>query len=216
MDQVDQVDQTGQENHAAQENQVEVIEIDGQVVEIIDLTDPESSLTPRQRAFIDQYFLCNMNATQAAIAVGCKNGPGIRAQAYRLLHHEGVQAAIRLRLEEEHMSAVELLRAIARDARGLFGQYLDPKTGELNLSQMEADGTLHLVEAVTPTKYGTSYRGPSRQRAQEMLIKILGLARTEHVVSGEVEIKGDLFSDRERLKRIEALLQERGQSEQSG
>lgn len=163
-------------------------------------------LTHRQRRFVDLFILYNMNATKAAIALGCENGPGIRVQAHRLLHHEGVQTEIDRRLKDEHMDAIELLRIIARDARGLFGEYID-HDGKLDLHSMKEDRVTHLIDQIVPTKYGTSYKGPSRQRAQEMYIKILGLQRIQYEISGSdgglIQIE---LSSEEEVLRLQALL----------
>ena len=163
-------------------------------------------LTDRQSRFIDEYFRCHMNAVQAAIAVGYKDGPGIRVTASRLLHNPKVNEEVVRRLREIQMGPDELKTIIAEDARGLFGRYIrgsGEAAGELDLGAMEEDGVLGLIEQIVPTKYGTSYKGPSRQRAQAMLIKIMGLDKTQHIVSGGITVTHSLD---ERLEQIANIL----------
>lgn len=51
------------------------------------------ALTPRQRAFAEEYII-DFNATAAAVRAGYADNKSTNKQAYLLLHHEGVSAYI--------------------------------------------------------------------------------------------------------------------------
>jgi hypothetical protein len=64
------------------------------------------ALSKRQRAFIDEYFLCNMKGAEAARRMGSKQP---RLYAHRMLTNDNVLAEVDRRLREKQLSADEAL-----------------------------------------------------------------------------------------------------------
>ena len=77
-------------------------------------------LTNKQREFINQYFLCNMNGTEAVIQAGyqCKNRQTAAAIASENLRKTHVREAIEKRLEENTISANQVLHILSVQALG--------------------------------------------------------------------------------------------------
>jgi hypothetical protein len=85
---------------------------------------PSSALTallPKQRVFVEAYFACGMNGTEAARRAKYKQP---RVSAQDLLRHPGVRAAIEERLAEAAMSANEVLARMTQIARGDMSDFL--------------------------------------------------------------------------------------------
>lgn len=81
-------------------------------------------LTPKQRLFVMEFFAKGMNATAAYRAAGYADGPGAKANAYKLMREPLVWQAIEAQRErhaiQARMSADEaqrILEDLARDGR---------------------------------------------------------------------------------------------------
>ena len=75
------------------------------------------NLTAKQRRFIDEYFLCNMNATRAAIAAGYSKQTAYKIGSENLKKPQ-IVTEIERRLKESAMGADEVLSRLAEQARG--------------------------------------------------------------------------------------------------
>ena len=93
------------------------------------MTDELKPLSKKHQAFVDQYFLCHFNGTEAYMRVYKPKDRNVaRASAARLLADVSVSEAISARLAEVHMSADEALELLAGHARGDVGEIMEPTT----------------------------------------------------------------------------------------
>lgn len=77
------------------------------------------ALTGKQRAFVDQYFLCEFNGTEAAARAGYQgNRDSLAVTASENLRNPKVRAVIDGRLAERTMSADEVLMRLTDHGRG--------------------------------------------------------------------------------------------------
>lgn len=160
---------------------------------------PFNGLTGKQARFVEEY-LKDFNATQAAIRSGHGNTYGSSAVAgHDLLKNPNVSKVIKLRLSELHMTAEELLRILATQARGLPPECFN-KDGTIKFSQLKKLGLTGLVTESTQTRSGVKLKLASHDKALEMLAKHKGLL-SETVRNINIDI-GDLTN--EQLERIAA------------
>jgi phage terminase small subunit len=128
------------------------------------------NLTNKQRQFINEYFVCGMNASEAARRSGYSH-PNV--QGSRLLANVSVSAEINARLEHAKMSADEVLARLTDFARADFSDFLDIQRGytTLDLSKAQDAGKLHLIKKYKVTKTGTEIELHDPVRALELLGK---------------------------------------------
>jgi phage terminase small subunit len=162
-------------------------------------------LTDKQQLFALNYVGCGCNATEAAKRAGYRNPHVIGC---RLKKVKGIDEIIQSILADKAMSIAEWVALVSADAKGEIGRYIG-EDGELDIATMREDGKTYLIDQIVPTKYGTSYKGPTRQKAQDMLGKALGIYQVQHIVSGEVRIAHSLD---ERLDQIADLFRDAGES----
>lgn len=88
-------------------------------------------LTSKQLEFINQYFLCNMNGTEAVIQAGykVKNRQTAASIASENLRKSHIREAIDLRLQENTLSANQVLQVLSQQALGDI-RYVVNKYGE--------------------------------------------------------------------------------------
>lgn len=108
------------------------------------------TLKGKKRAFVDQYFICNMNQTKAAKAAGYSETSAYN-QGYRLMKDDEVLRAIDERMRETAMSADEALARIANHARGTVDDVVG-EDGNLDITKARGNGAIHLVKSVTKTE----------------------------------------------------------------
>lgn len=86
-----------------------------------------ANLTDLQREFVNQYFLCNMNGTEAAIQAGYKvaNRQTAASIASENLRKPHVREEIDKRLEENTISANQVLYILTQHALGDISRVLD-------------------------------------------------------------------------------------------
>lgn len=103
----------------------------------------DKPLSRKHQAFVDQYFLCHFNGTEAYMRVyKPKSGRNTaRANAADLLANPNISAAIETRLSEVHMSANEALELLANQARGDIGEIMEATTFGYNLDMKKAKET---------------------------------------------------------------------------
>jgi phage terminase small subunit len=102
------------------------------------------ALTKRRQAFVDQYFLNNLNGGKAAIAAGY-SARSAYSIASELLKDAQVAEAIERRLAELTMSANEVLIRLTDHARGDMSHFVDVN-GKLNIKIAGEAGQLKLVK----------------------------------------------------------------------
>lgn len=118
-------------------------------------------LTHLQAAFVDQYFICGLNATEAAIQAGykCKNRNVAAGIGSENLRKPKIRAAIDGKMAASAMSADEVLYRLTEHARGTMADFwdFDNKWPKLNLQKAAEHQKLHLLKKikVTPMEHGT-------------------------------------------------------------
>lgn len=122
-----------------------------------------SSLTNLQRAFIEHYFTCGLNGTEAVIQAGYKvsGRDNARRIASENLNKPHIKAAIDARLEETAMSANEILYRLTEQARASHADFWDISefgSPKINLKKAQERGKLHLLKKIkiTQSEHGSN------------------------------------------------------------
>ena len=93
----------------------------------------ETKLSGLQKAWLEYYFICNMNATEAARRAGYafpnKSGPENLQKSY-------IKELIQDRMKELAMNAEEVLYRLAAQARGSIGDFED-ETGTVTRASLK-------------------------------------------------------------------------------
>jgi phage terminase small subunit len=109
-------------------------------------------LTTKQRAFIEQFFACGFNGTEAARLAGYKgNDVTLASVAYENLRKPHIAEVIDARLSEFVMSANEALARISEQATASMADFISlDKEGrpKLDLKQAYERGKLHLLKKI--------------------------------------------------------------------
>ena len=115
-------------------------------------------LTDKQKAFIDQYFLCGFNGTEAARRAGYQGNDNVLGvTAYDLLRNPNIKPYIDQRMVELHISANEILGRLADHATGSMVDFFDigPRGSvKLNLAKAAKAGKLHLIHSYSKGRGG--------------------------------------------------------------
>jgi phage terminase small subunit len=109
--------------------------------------DDNKKITNKQRAFIAAYIANDFNATQAAIAAGYSEATAY-SQGSRLLKNVEIRAAIDAFLEENTMSAKEVLFRLTQHARGDIGDIWDESTGQVDWEKARNTGKTGLIKTI--------------------------------------------------------------------
>jgi len=129
--------------------------------------------------FVESYLQC-WNATEAARRANYKHpnkkGPW-------LVKIGEIEAEINARLEEEAMSANEVLQRLGQQARFDPTQYMN--TFGIDLDKLQADGLGYLLKGTRPTPAGTVYLFHDGQNALIHLGKHHKLFTEKHEVTGK-------------------------------
>lgn len=154
------------------------------------------ALTPKQEAFINEYFKC-WNATQAAIRAGYSEKTAYSIGSENLKKPE-IAEVIRTRMTESAMSSDEVLFHLAQIARGDISDALDDN-GNLDLRKAKERGVSNLIKKVKSRAITTEQSDIAeseteqydRLKALELLGKVHGMFidKTDHTSGGE-KIKG--------------------------
>lgn len=133
-------------------------------------------LTDLQTEFINQYFLCNMNGTEAALQAGysCKDRKSAASIASENLKKPHIRVEIDTRLQENAMSADEVIYRLSEIARSSFASFIkfDEKTKSMSIDLKNAP--LHLLKKISfkPTLLGPVVSGLEIYDAQSALVQL--------------------------------------------
>jgi phage terminase small subunit len=157
------------------------------------------ALTKKRQIFINEY-LKSFNATQAAIASGSPKKSAYSV-GWALLRNVEVSEVIEKRLQENAMSANEVLMRLGQQARAEYSLYIDCN-GTVNLVKLLNDGKSHLIKSVKETKYGQQIEFYDSQSALNILAKHHGLL-TDRIKQETVNLEIDLNDlDNEQIRRL--------------
>ena len=146
-------------------------------------------LTAKQRAFVDQWFVCQFNGTEAAKQAGYQgNRATLATAAYRLLRKDKIKRAIEERWESHGVTQAEVISRFAGWMRFDIAQLLDAH-GNIDFQKVrEYGGMIKSIE-----RDGTDYKIiiMDQMKAAENIAKTLGMFREkiEQEHSGEVIVR---------------------------
>lgn len=113
------------------------------------------ALSKKHQEFVNQYFLCGMNATEAYLKVYPKSSyDAARAHATRLVANGNIEEEISRRLKERQLGPDEVLARLGDIARGSVADFVSIK----NAQDLEKHPKAHIVKkferTITRTAYG--------------------------------------------------------------
>lgn len=118
------------------------------------ITSTDPNLTPRQRAFIDAYFACSMNASAAARKVGYKNRANTAAS--QLMSNNVIRQEIDRIYRAMTIPATEVLARLSEQARADIADVTDVN-GLLNMRKAQRNGKTGVIKSITHTT--TTFKG---------------------------------------------------------
>jgi phage terminase small subunit len=105
-----------------------------------------TALSKKHQEFVNQYFLCNMNQTEAYLKVYPKSSyDAARAHATRLVADGNIQVEIQRRLKERQLSADEVLSRLGDMARADIADFADIERPE-DLESDKHKGKTHVIK----------------------------------------------------------------------
>lgn len=150
------------------------------------------ALTAKQQAFINEY-LHDFNATQAAIRAGYseRTAGSIGHQNLKKLE---ISEEIERRIEENTMSANEVLIRLAEQARAEYGEYIGDD-GRVDLVRMKQDGKMHLVKGIKETQHGRTVEFYDAQSALVKIGETHGLFKEKQEIDNRVTLRVEYGDD---------------------
>ena len=142
-------------------------------------------LTDKQRAFIEQYFICGFNATEAAKRAGYQGNQDVLSSVgWENLRKPEIKAEIERRMAEFHMSANEVLARLADHAAASLDDFLSSSGRGIKLDLVKAKkaGKLHLVKSYNKGKQGLKIELVDQQAA------LVALARHHNLLTDKMDI----------------------------
>lgn len=132
-----------------------------------------SKWTNKRKAFVEEYFKCKMNATEAARRAGYKypNKYGPFLVKLGIIEDE-----IEKRFAALKMDSSEALRILTDHARYDLGPYLrfDGGKASVDIQALKEAGLTHLIKSITPTKEGDRVDFVDKQYALNLIMKAHG------------------------------------------
>lgn len=168
----------------------------------------DDGLTAKQRVFVDEYFACNLNATEAARRAGYSS-KSVRSIASENLTKPNIQAVISQRLKEHQMGGDEVLTRLSALAMADMNDFITPsgRGFKIDLKKARELGRLHLIRKIKKDKQGTSIELYDVKDALVQLGRVHGLFTDR--ISGEIEtLTPEQLEERraERWKKAAPLL----------
>lgn len=110
----------------------------------------------KHQQFISEYLKC-WNATRAYMAVYPNASyDTARANAADLLANTNIAQEVQRRIDENAMTADEVLARLAEYARAEYAPYVS-EDGTVNIAKLVQDGKAHLIKAIKETESGRNY-----------------------------------------------------------
>ncbi len=177
----------------------------------------ERSLTPKQRAFVEEY-LCDFNATQAAIRVGYSERTA-KQQGQRLLTNVDLKAAVDAAIDERNartrVTADRVLKELARAAFSDMRNYVDwgPDGVKLKssseLSPDDAAAVTEVSESFSENGKTLKFKLAHKDSALKLLAQHVGLVGRDDSPSVNVSVNTFDLSGvpTDELRRIDSLIE---------
>lgn len=162
------------------------------------------TLTDKQRKFIDAYFSCGLNATEAAREAGYSDKTA-RSIGSENLTKPDIRQEIDRRLAESTMKTDEILARLSSMARGDIGEFLDVMPNGhamFNLDRAREAGMLHLIKKYKVTRQGVELELHDPQRALELLGKHHKLFNDKIEVDWRVKLEAAGISASELFEQL--------------
>lgn len=149
-------------------------------------------------AFVNEYFLCNMNATDAYANTHPKaTRESARRLGSQLLTNVDIQEEIQRRLKEKQLSADEVLVLLTDQARGNIADFLSFYSGVklpvLDLEKANQAGKMRLVKKL---KYGKA--GSIEFELYDAQAALVHIGKHHGLFTDKIEVK--------LAKELEAIL----------
>lgn len=152
---------------------------------------PEPQLTDKQKEFINQYFLCGFNATEAARQAGYSGTDATLASTgWENLRKPEIKSEIDRRMSEHGMAANEVIARLADQARGSMADFLSPsgRGYRIDLKKAQKSGKLHLLKSFSNGKQGTKIEIYDAHAALVDMGKHLKLFTDQVDIGGDVTV----------------------------
>ena len=158
------------------------------------------ALSSKQQVWLEAY-LETWNATEAARRAGYAQP---RVSGAENLAKPDIAEEIKTRIAEKAMGADEALVRLAEQARAEYSAYI-LENGSVDLAGMKADGKMHLIKGIKPTKFGREVIFHDAQTALVHIGRHHKLFVDKVDVSGELEVKENESATERILSRIDGL-----------
>lgn len=138
-------------------------------------------LRGKQQAFVDNYFLCDFNGTEAAAKSGYSGSRQVLAAiASENLSKPHIQAAIQARMREKTMQADEVLYRLSKMAAATMADFLEFSNDRgghdnevaIDLYRARGRGALGLIRDLEIDETVASAGGGEQVRARKIKIKL--------------------------------------------
>lgn len=155
------------------------------------------ALSLKKRAFINEYFLCNFNGTEAyKRAYGVTDDNAAAASASRLLRDVKIKQEIETRFAERAMSANEVIDRLSQIARADFGDYMDDE-GRVDIKKLKTAKKTHLVKRIKQRTLTTpSADGDAPTLAHDLDVEFY----SAHEALRDLAKKHALFTEKSRVE----------------
>jgi hypothetical protein len=154
-------------------------------------------LTGLQRAFLDKWFDCRFNGTEAARQAGVKGGDkACQVYASRTLSLTKVKAEIERRFSVHGVTGEEVINVLAAQMRGNVGDFLT-EHGGIDIDKVRSPAGQLVAEYREYVGGGRSIKLHSQQKAAELIGKHLGLFSDRDEMAGLLNIILDRPADLE-------------------
>lgn len=149
------------------------------------------AMSAKRRAFVDAYLANGFNATQAAKEAGYSERTAY-SSGQRLLKNVEIADEIKRRMEEQAMSADEVIQAIGDIGRATIDDLMDvDNSGRpvFNFKRAQEQGKLHLIKEIIPTANGIRVVLHDRMKALELMGKHHGLFADKAELDGKLRVE---------------------------
>lgn len=161
------------------------------------------ALSAKRKQFINEYFECGFNATEAARRVGYKHpnkyGPILTSEPE-------IKEEIKARLEEFTLSANEVLYLLTKQAKTNAADYVD-RFGIIDWEKLKRDGIQ--VKGIKHQRGQSSFDLYDAQSALTLIGKHLGIFTERHDITtkGESLNDGARYNADERTRAVSTFLE---------